>query len=86
MNSSPSAAVIMAVAEATGRDPLELHPPLGDLLDADALDRVCARQGSTVSFEAWDCRVRVDSDGVHIDTIPHSPLVTVNRDAQGLAD
>jgi hypothetical protein len=42
-------AVARAVAERENCDPAELRPPLGAVIDTDALDTL-AREGGTVSF------------------------------------
>jgi len=36
----PSVGVVTAVAEAEGVSPLDLQPPLGSVIDTDALDRL----------------------------------------------
>lgn len=68
----PSVAVVEAVADATGRDPLEL-PSLSGTVDPDALNSILApetaRNGSggntvQVSFEYAEVVVMVDSTGL----------------------
>ncbi|HMB49785.1 HalOD1 output domain-containing protein [Natronoarchaeum rubrum] len=63
--SGASDAVIQAVAEAKGVDPLELDP-LYDRIDLDAVDRLFASAdvpAGRLSFEVAGCRVRVRADG-----------------------
>src|SRR6056297_3251517 len=45
-----SMAVVEAVAESSGTDPLDLTPPLSSVIDADALDRLY-RQGADVEVQ-----------------------------------
>jgi hypothetical protein len=61
----PSEAVVRAVAEVRGCDPVEL-PPLNGALDPDALDDLFEdtvggrpRRGGRLAFEYADCRVNV---------------------------
>ncbi|MFD1515260.1 HalOD1 output domain-containing protein [Halomarina rubra] len=61
-------AVVEAVAETKGVDPLSLEPPLYDVLDPEALDSLYSSPTRTetplrVSFSYADCTVTVDSDG-----------------------
>lgn len=57
-------AVVEAVAESSGTDPLDLTPPLSSVIDADALDRLY-RQGADVEvqFEYHGHAVTVGTDG-----------------------
>ncbi|WP_222916891.1 HalOD1 output domain-containing protein [Natrinema sp. SYSU A 869] len=61
--------VVEAVAAREGIDPLEVSPPLHDVLDPTALDELFEPTGTsqrpdgTVSFTYHGHRVRVDSDG-----------------------
>jgi hypothetical protein len=48
--------VVRAVARAEGCAPIELTPPLADVVDPDALDRL-------VDGRAIDCRVTFDDAG-----------------------
>ena len=65
-----SLCLLKRVAEADGVDPVELDPPLNDVVDAVALDRLFestprddrTRRGS-VSFRYRDYDVTVHSDG-----------------------
>jgi len=60
-----SEAVIQAVAEAKGIDPLELDPLYGRI-DLDAVDRLFASTdvpAGRLTFEVAGCRVRVRADG-----------------------
>lgn len=59
-----STAVVVALAEAKGLDPLELDEPLHDWLDPDALDAVIESiENGHIAFDAGSHRVRVESDG-----------------------
>lgn len=62
----PSIAVIEHVAEHEGIDPLELSPPLHDVIDPDALDRLCAgtETSGLVAFSYCGYTVTVTTDGV----------------------
>ena len=62
-----STAVVMAVAEVLGVDATTLTPPMHDVIDAEALDRLFDRSsdrttGLRVEFEVYGCRVAVDGD------------------------
>ncbi|QKY21949.1 hypothetical protein B4589_016180 (plasmid) [Halolamina sp. CBA1230] len=62
---TPSIAVVEAVAAATGRDPREM-PPIQGAVDTDALDALltAGKDGSLrVSFEYLDATVTVHPDG-----------------------
>ncbi|WP_276256725.1 HalOD1 output domain-containing protein [Halomontanus rarus] len=64
---TPVFAVVLAVADASGVDPLEL-PPLGDTIDPDALNELfMARSESTVAkvtfeYAGYDVTVRGDGE------------------------
>ncbi|WP_293032883.1 HalOD1 output domain-containing protein [Natronococcus sp.] len=66
----PSLRVVERIAEAEGADPAELKPPLGDVVDASALDRLfeptgrddAIRRGS-VSFRYCGYDVTIRPDG-----------------------
>lgn len=67
---TPIDAVVSAVAEETGRSPLEMDP-LWNSVDTDALDLLCGspddrRSSVTVTFDYCDRRVTVTADGVEI--------------------
>lgn len=66
--SRPSEAVVLATAEQTDRNPLEL-PPLYESIDPDALDKAVQRSDSCrVTFEYADCEVTVGGfDRVSVD-------------------
>lgn len=58
---TPSVAVVSAVADVTGRSPLEMDP-LADAIDPDALDGLVGSNAAgdaatTVTFEYCGCRV-----------------------------
>lgn len=67
--SNVSESVIEAIAEAEGTDPVELTPPLYEVIDPDALDRLFAatpteeRMDGRVMFshERYEITVRGDS-------------------------
>jgi len=62
-----SHAVVVAVAELNGVDPLELGERLYDCIDPDALDTLFASTGGdtcgTVQFTMAGCHVDVSADG-----------------------
>lgn len=59
-----STAVVVALADARGVDPLELDDPLHDWLDPDALDAVVeSMESGHVTFEVGTHRVLVDAEG-----------------------
>lgn len=64
-----SDSVVEAVAEAEGVDPLELTPPLFEVIDPDALDQVFAptptdgRMEGQVTFSYKGYNVTVHGDG-----------------------
>lgn len=56
--------VVEAVATATGSDALSLEPPLNEVVDPEALERVLDGDSVTrVTFEYGGYRVVVDGDG-----------------------
>lgn len=57
--------VLDAVADAEGKDPLDLEPVLADVVDPDALELLVndGRFGGTIEFTYRDYRVSVDGDG-----------------------
>lgn len=66
-NESVSMAVVRAVSAVEGREP-DLLPPLADVLDPDALDRLfaprsvgTARTGGRISFVYSTCSVTIDN-------------------------
>ena len=63
MGDSPSQAVILAVADAEGVDPIDL-PPLSEAIDPDALDQVLSENGGKVRFSYHNYRVTMDRRGV----------------------
>ncbi|NHN48424.1 hypothetical protein G9464_12585 [Halostella sp. JP-L12] len=74
-NDPVSQTVVLAVADATGDDPLEL-PPLFDTVDPDALDKLFAdridgteRLGGRFEFAYAGCEVSVHADGT-VDVVP----------------
>lgn len=66
----PSTAVIEAIADHEGRDPMDLEQPLYEVIDPDALDALTGN-GATgqapaeiaVEFTYNGCRVSVSNDG-----------------------
>lgn len=71
IDETPTEAVVAAVAESTGRSPLEIDP-LARTIDPEALDdliHTAERTGSpvTVSFEYCDRHVTVTPSAVRID-------------------
>lgn len=61
----PSVAVIEAVAAKEDTDPMALEPPLNDIVDPDALDRLCAGESMNgfIVFSYCGYTVTVDADG-----------------------
>ncbi|RBI59926.1 hypothetical protein DMJ13_19680 [halophilic archaeon] len=70
-----STAVVKAIAEREGIDPLDMDPPLYDVIDLDALNTLFARPADVrdarpeeVVFEYNGYEVEVTSDGdVHVE-------------------
>jgi hypothetical protein len=65
---SVSARVIEAIAEHERLDPLDVDPPLAEVIDTDALDAIIGGAAPgladiTVQFSHNGCRVHVSSDG-----------------------
>lgn len=60
-----SQTVVEAVAEAEGVRPVELTPPLYDIIDPDALDRIFDNNLSIgkLTFNYNNCEINVFSDG-----------------------
>lgn len=60
-----SSGVIDAVAEATETDPLDLHPPLFEAIDPDALDTLVASASAPlqIQFEYVGVQVTVEHTG-----------------------
>lgn len=58
-----SRAVIGAVAEAEGVDEIDLHPPLFEAVDPDALDNLFHNTTGRVQFDYLGYTVAVDQDG-----------------------
>ncbi|MFC7156282.1 HalOD1 output domain-containing protein [Halomarina halobia] len=79
----PSVVLIERIAELEGVDPLELDPPLNDVIDADALDELCAVSPCdlVVSFEYRGYAVRVRGDG----TFDVRPSPAAGTSADGAA-
>lgn len=70
-SSSPVTTVVELVADREGTDPMELRPPLYDVIDPEALNALFAptsrgrlRESGQVSFEylGYDVTVRGDGD------------------------
>lgn len=56
--------VINTIAAVTERDPLTMNPPLYDVIDTDALDRLFEQSDSaSVEFEYDGHEVHIDSEG-----------------------
>lgn len=69
-NLAPSTAIVEAIAEYKGIDPLELEQPLYEVVDPDALDVLFTQSGNgkspsvdSVNFAYDGCMVRVSGDG-----------------------
>jgi len=66
LESTASHDVLREVTQVHGVSPVELTPPLGSVVDPDALDAMFAEDSDTtgqVSFEYAGCLVTVHSDG-----------------------
>jgi hypothetical protein len=61
-NDPPSRAVVETVADAEGVDPVDLEPPLYEVIDAEALDRLFRGGAGEVTFEYAGYEVTVDSE------------------------
>ena len=63
---SVSQTVIMAVAEATDVDPIDLDPKISDVIDPDALDRLfdTGQSEMRVKFAMAGCQVIAHADCV----------------------
>ena len=78
--------IVERIAEREGVDPIELSPPLHDVVDTEALESLFASDAPTganasVTFTYRGYTVRVDGSGaVHVD---ESPSETVVRRADG---
>lgn len=57
-HTDPSIRVVRAVADTLDTDPGELSPPLGEVLDTDALDRISQSNVAT-TFQYAGCLVTV---------------------------
>lgn len=60
--------VVLRVAEATGKAPEELQPPMYELVDPDVLEAFVAsgrerRFEGSITFRAYGCMITVDGDG-----------------------
>lgn len=64
-NATTTQSIVEAVAELDGADPLELTPPLCEVVDPEALDSLFAHDTATgkVVFSYNNCEVSVFSDG-----------------------
>lgn len=59
----PSVSVIAAVAEHEGIDEVELDPPLYEVINPEALDRLFRNSSGKVEFEYRGVTVAVDHEG-----------------------
>lgn len=67
---SISVVVLEAIADATGRDIMDIETPLAEVIDPDCLEALWRpvngsprETNGSVSFDYCDCRVTVKSDG-----------------------
>lgn len=66
LDDDPGLAVVDAVSELTGRDPIDL-PPIGRSVDTDALAAVCAGDGDLrLSFEYESHVVVIEDEQVRV--------------------
>ena len=65
----PSLRVVERIADVDGVDPIELEPPLQEIIDTDALDRLFKSTGDEIStrrgsvsfhYHGYDVTVRAD--------------------------
>lgn len=77
-NESLSQIVVDALADVIGTDPTTLTPPLYEVVDPEAVDRLCTADGPvTVRFEYDGHTVAVHSDrSVVVDGIVYEPTGT----------
>lgn len=59
----PSMAVVSAVAQAEGVDPVDLREPLGAAIDPDALDALLNSSSGEFTFEYYGYSVVADGTG-----------------------
>lgn len=63
-------AIVDAVADAKGVDPVELTPPVFQYIDPNALEVLCetATPSLEIQFVAWECNINIqfDQDGYDI--------------------
>lgn len=63
-----SVEVVETIAAVTGTDPLEMNPPLYEVVDTDALDMLFRRSSEArVEFEYNDHTVVIDDETVTVD-------------------
>jgi hypothetical protein len=67
----PSVAVVERVAAREGVDPVEVTPPLSDVVDPEALDRLSgADSGALVVFSYCGYVVTIDEGSVSVESGP----------------
>ena len=70
----PSLNVIQAVADANGVDPLDLSPPLSDVIDTDELDALLHDPDfdGKIEFTYLGYQVTINAEGqiAHLEAIP----------------
>lgn len=81
---APSTAAVLAVADATGMEPLELSPPLHAFVDPDAMDAIVVDGDNRITFDAYGHRVVVASDAVEVRRQSAGP--TAGPDARPTAE
>nr|WP_282594447.1 HalOD1 output domain-containing protein [Halomarina salina] len=75
----PSVAVIEAVATREEIEPMDLEPPLNDVIDPDALDALCRGESMNgfVVFSYCGYTVTVDADGsIEVEEQPFDAATT----------
>lgn len=79
---SPSHRIVTQIAATEGVAPAELRPPLHDVVDPDALERLVESSGDDVSitFTYRGHRVRVDGDGT-VDVTAASKLTDAGNES-----
>ena len=82
VSSSPSNRIVTQIAAAEGVEPIDLEPPLHDVVDPDALDRLIesARTDVSITFTYRGYRVRVDGTG-GVDVTPSRQFTDANGES-----
>ncbi|MFD1512764.1 HalOD1 output domain-containing protein [Halomarina rubra] len=85
----PSVAVIEQVATEEDVDPMQLEPPLNDVIDPDALDALCAGESMNgfIVFSYCGYTVTVDATGgVTVEERPFDASVDTPQPTTAISD